>query len=235
MAHRRTCSSPRTADTPASAHNSSAQPHPYAWKSRQGTLQPASSRPPAFQLGGSAGIANACPSTPERASATYRLPASFAKARASASVDPSAPPEYIRSSPSRASAPTHPTYRRPGLPLEPPPPGPSEGPLRPDMRSWYSLSYASSSLLRLVLKSSSCAKFFRRAMSGASAGGYWPTQYHDPGASHLRLAGSATHFFDLSETRRTLKMRTFPYREVKTCWKRDSLAAIPRWPCIVSL
>jgi len=37
-----------------------------------------------------------------------------------------------------------------------------------------------------------------------SAGGYWPTQYHEPGASHTRFAGSAAHSFDLRETRFTL-------------------------------
>ena len=41
-------------------------------------------------------------------------------------------------------------------------------------------------------------------MKACSAGGYCPTQYHEPGASHTRFAGSAAHSFDLRETRFTL-------------------------------
>jgi len=54
-------------------------------------------------------------------------------------------------------------------------------------------------------------------MSGCSAGGYWPVQYQEPGASQMRLAGSATHFLDLRETFMILKMRTLPYLEVNAC------------------
>ena len=47
------------------------------------------------------------------------------------------------------------------------------------------------------------------------AGGYCPTQYHEPGASHSLLAGLATQSLLFLETERTLKMRTLPYLEVK--------------------
>ena len=62
--------------------------------------------------------------------------------------------------------------------------------------SWYFFECAS----LFTLKSSSCLKSRRFEMNDCRAGGYWPTQYHEPGASHTRLAGSAIHFLLLSET-----------------------------------
>merc|ERR1719263_1660879 len=58
-------------------------------------------------------------------------------------------------------------------------------------------------------------------MSHWIAGGYWPTQYHEPGASHTLLAGSATQSLLFLETERTLKIRTLPYLLVKACVYRD--------------
>ena len=58
---------------------------------------------------------------------------------------------------------------------------------------------------------------FVAAINGHSAGGYWPVQYQLPGASQMRLAGSATHSLDFLDTLRTLKMRTLPYLEVYAC------------------
>ena len=40
-------------------------------------------------------------------------------------------------------------------------------------------------------------------------------QYHEPGASQSRLAGSAIHFLLLFETLTILKMRTLPYLGIK--------------------
>merc|ERR1719203_2008897 len=60
--------------------------------------------------------------------------------------------------------------------------------------------------LFFLLKSSSWAKSFRIAMRGASAGGYCPTQYQLPGASHFRFAGSATQSLDSWETFRILNI-----------------------------
>ena len=85
---------------------------------------------------------------------------------------------------------------------------------------WYSSWYFCDDSSFATLKSSSWRKGFRFAISELRAGGYWPVQYHEPGASHTRLAGSATHFLDLSETFITLKMRTLPYLEEKACVKR---------------
>merc|ERR1712110_571694 len=62
-----------------------------------------------------------------------------------------------------------------------------------------------------LLKSSNCAKFLRLAMSLSKAGGYCPTQYQLPGASHFRFAGSATQSLDSWDTLRILKIRIMPY------------------------
>merc|ERR1719188_783595 len=48
-------------------------------------------------------------------------------------------------------------------------------------------------------------------MSGANAGGYWPTQYQLPGASHFRFLGSKIHSFDSCETFMTWKTFMRPY------------------------
>ena len=83
-----------------------------------------------------------------------------------------------------------------------------------------------------TLKSSSWRKGLRLAMSDASAGGYWPVQYHEPGASQMRFFGSAIHFFDLRETLRILKMCTLPYLEVKA-WRKSLVltGGMPGVPC----
>merc|ERR1740139_1467657 len=70
--------------------------------------------------------------------------------------------------------------------------------------------------LSFLLKSSSCAKDFLFSISGISAGGYWPMQYQLPGASHTRLAGSATQSLDSCEMFRTWKTRMRPYLVVWT-------------------
>ena len=75
-------------------------------------------------------------------------------------------------------------------------------------------THSSESESPATLKSSSCRKGLRLAISDCSAGGYCPEQYHEPGASQMRLAGSAIHFFDLRDTFMILKMRTLPYLDV---------------------
>ena len=82
------------------------------------------------------------------------------------------------------------------------------------MRAMYCATYASASPPRCLLKSSSCAKSMRLEISSRRAGGYWPTQYQDPGASQMRFAGSRVHCFEVLDTLRTLKMRTLLKRDV---------------------
>ena len=54
----------------------------------------------------------------------------------------------------------------------------------------------------------------RLEISSRRAGGYWPTQYQDPGASQMRFAGSRVHCFAVLLTFNTLKMRTLLKRDV---------------------
>lgn len=58
---------------------------------------------------------------------------------------------------------------------------------------------------------SSCLNAFFFLNSSSSAGGYWPVQYHEPGASQILLAGSSTQSLDFLEVLSTLKMRTLLY------------------------
>ena len=62
------------------------------------------------------------------------------------------------------------------------------GALLPPSASYTPRGTSSECASFLTLKSSSCLKSRRLAMNDCNAGGYWPTQYQMPGASHTRLA-----------------------------------------------
>merc|ERR1712127_71991 len=98
-----------------------------------------------------------------------------------------------------------------------------------------SMSFVYALFSPFLLKSSTCAKLRRFAMSFSSAGGYWPTQYQLPGASQILFLGSATHALLSSEMFMTLNTRIKPCCVVcpslNNCW----LALTPSMPCFTSL
>ena len=77
--------------------------------------------------------------------------------------------------------------------------------LLPDMRAMYSCWYSSWFFPFFALKSSSCVKASFFSISLLSAGGYWPTQYHEPGASQIRFSEEEIHALLFLDTLFTLK------------------------------
>lgn len=68
------------------------------------------------------------------------------------------------------------------------------------MRFMYSSWYLAALSSFFTLKSSNWAKAFFLARIFSRAGGYWPEQYHEPGASQILLAGLLEYSFDVFDT-----------------------------------